>query len=156
MCFFFDMHVRKKNACWHVFFACWHVIFIDMHVDFFDMHVEISNACWHAFVCMLTCIFLYVDMSFLLTWMLKFWVHVDMHSQQRRQPLGSHYLTYFYCTNRERKFRYSCSLHTVQNASGGAQGFLPFAIHTQAWSSPRVEGLSGVLTFQCVLTCVVE
>ena len=90
---------------------------------------------------MLTCIFLYVDMSFLLTWMLKFWVHVDMHSQQRRQPLGSHYLTYFYCTNRERKFRYSCSLHTVQNASGGAQGVLPFAIHTQAWSSPRVEGL---------------
>ena len=52
------------------------------------------------------------------------------------------YLTYFYCTNRERKCRYhSAATAPYKRASGGCRGFCRFAIHTQAWSSLRVEGL---------------
>jgi len=44
------------------------------------MTCDFSLTCMFDLECMLTCILLYVDMYFLLTRMLKFWMHVDMHS----------------------------------------------------------------------------
>jgi hypothetical protein len=52
-------------------------------------------------------------------------------------------LTCFVCANRKLSLKPSLS-NSLQQAANRAsvrcEGLLPFAIHTQTWSSPRVEG----------------
>jgi hypothetical protein len=51
------------------------------------------------------------------------------------------FFTCFLCTNRTYRWNPFCSNPLLKGRAVGCKVFCRFAIQTQAWSSPRVEGL---------------